>query len=61
MKEGYDVFIRQQKALTKKANVSRADVVDWANTALEAAGGEAWYKDPVSAEVSLIRLFMMFR
>ena len=54
------MFIRQQRSVTRKANVARADVVDWANAALEAAGGEAWYKDPISAEVSTTYSFMQF-
>ena len=54
------MFIRQQRSVTRKANVACADVVDWANAALEAAGGEAWYKDPISAEVSTTYSFMQF-
>ena len=37
--------------MTKKKNVTRSDVADWAKDAITSAGGEAWWQNPITTEV----------
>ncbi|TFK88771.1 hypothetical protein K466DRAFT_564568 [Polyporus arcularius HHB13444] len=48
VKEGYKTFLAQHKAATKR-NATIAEVVTWADDALDRAGGEAWWEHPMTA------------
>ena len=46
--------------MTKKKNVARVDVAEWANDALKSAGGEAWWQNPITPEVWVFPSHMLW-